>query len=72
MAIAQQGKEKTHWNETETVAFLTYVFDHKSKMGDSGTFKAATYNAAAEHISHLLTQGPVKTGKRCKTKWQTV
>jgi hypothetical protein len=72
MAAAQQEKEKAHWNEAETVAFLAYLLDHKSEIGDSGSFKASSYNAAAGHISHLLTQGPAKTGKMCKTKWQTV
>jgi hypothetical protein len=72
MATAQQEKEKANWNEPETVAFLAYLLDHKSVIGDSGSFKASTYNAAAGHISHLLTQGPVKTGKMCKTKWSTV
>src|ERR1700691_3728476 len=72
MATVQQEKEKASWNEPETVAFLAYLLDHKSEIGDSGSFKMTTYNAAAGHIGHLLTQGPVKTGKRCKTKWQTV
>ena len=72
MASAQQDKEKANWNETETATLLTYLLDHKSEITDSGTFKAVTYKAAAEHISHLLTNGPVKTGKMCKTKWQTV
>jgi len=72
MASALQDKEKANWNETETATFLTYLLNHKSKIGDSGTFKGMTYTATAEHISHLLTNGPVKTGKMCKTKWQTV
>jgi hypothetical protein len=72
MTTAQQEKEKANWNEAEMAAFLAYLLDHKSEIGDSGSFKASTYNAVAGHISHLLTLDPVKTGKMCKTKWQTV
>ena len=72
MATAQQEKEKANWNDAETKAFLAYLYDHKSEIGDSGTSKVKTYNAAVVHIRDLLTQGPVKDGKMCKTKWQTV
>lgn len=72
MATAQQEKGKVHWNDKETTAFLAYLYNHKSEIGDSGTFKAKTYNAVTVHIRDLLTQGPVNDGKMCKTKWTTV
>ena len=70
MATAQQ--EKVQWNDKETMAFLAYLYDHKSEIGDSGNFKAKTYNAVTVHIRDLLTQGPVNDGRMCKTKWTTV
>ena len=72
MAATQQEKEKANWNDAETKAFPAYLYEHKSEIGDSGTFKAKTYNAAVVHIRDLLTQDPVKDGKMCKFKWQMV
>lgn len=65
-------KDKANWNDQETAAMVTYLYDHRAEMGDAGMFKMSTFNAAAQHISEHHTAGPVKTGKMCKTKWRTV
>ena len=64
--------QKAQWNEQEVTALLEYLNAHKAEAGDSDSFKMSTLNAAATHIQQHLTQGPVKTGKMCKTKWIVV
>jgi hypothetical protein len=66
------ANEKAHWNDEEIAHFLNYLEAHKSEIGDAGSFKASTFNAVATHIAPYLSQGPVKTSKMCKTKWQSV
>jgi hypothetical protein len=63
---------KAQWNEQEVTALLEYLHGHKAEAGDGGSFKMSTLNGAATHIQQHLTQGPVKTGKMCKTKWTAV
>jgi hypothetical protein len=67
-----EDKEKAHWNELETSALVDYFYEHRSEVGEGGNFSAETYDAAAEHISLHLSQGPKKTGKMCETKWASV
>jgi hypothetical protein len=47
-----------------------YLLEHKSEMGDGGSYKMGTFNAAANRIARHHTLGPVKTGKMCEGKWQ--
>ncbi|KIM76953.1 hypothetical protein PILCRDRAFT_12475 [Piloderma croceum F 1598] len=62
-------EEKANWNEPETVALVNYFWEHRAEGGDGGTFKDTAFNAVATHIAHLWTSGPVKTAKKCKTKY---
>ena len=64
--------DKAQWNDQETKAFVDYLLEHKSEIGDAGSFKMGTFNATAEHISVHHTTGPIKTGKMCQTKWRAV
>jgi len=64
--------DKAKWNENETLALLNYLQEHIAQAGDGGNFKTSTFTAVAAAIGPLLTQGPVKTGKMCKTKWTGV
>ncbi|KIM92292.1 hypothetical protein PILCRDRAFT_57258, partial [Piloderma croceum F 1598] len=64
--------DKAQWDEEEIVALLDYLLDHKSAIGEAGSFKMPTFKAAADSISGLLVNGPIKTGKMCKTKWRTL
>ena len=63
--------ERADWNEAEVDALLDFLYTEKSKNGD-GHFKMPTFNSAATSIAPLRTLGPQKTGKMCKTKWNTV
>ena len=64
--------ERADWNEAETIAFVEYLHEHKAEGGDGGGFKDVTFRGASTHIANLLTAGPVKTPKHCKTKWASV
>src|ERR1700690_1259701 len=62
---------RADWNDAETTALLAYLTAHRSE-GEGTNFKMQTYNAAAEKTAPFWTNGPAKTGKMCKTKWQSV
>jgi hypothetical protein len=70
--LMASSTDKAQWDEDEIVALLDYLLDHKSAIGEAGSFKMPTFRAAADSISDLLVNGPIKTGKMCKTKWRTV
>ena len=63
---------KAHWNDKETEALLDHLIANKTLGQGNGSFKDQVYTSAAEAISGLLSSGPVKTSKTCKTKWTTV
>ncbi|KAG1719482.1 hypothetical protein EDB19DRAFT_1971916 [Suillus lakei] len=65
------SEPKAQWNAQETDALLAHLFSNLSEAGDGNNFKAATYTSAAATLAaaNLLTAGPPKTAKRCKTKW---
>jgi hypothetical protein len=65
-------QEKASWNENETQALVDFLWEHRAESGDGGTFKDVVFNAIAGNITHLLTSGPVKTAKQCKTKYNSV
>jgi hypothetical protein len=66
-----EGHAKAFWNDIETQELINFLHEKRSES-EAGNFKITTYNAAANHIAHHLTQGPVKTGQMCKTKWNGV
>ena len=66
------GSTKAHWNEKEVEALLDHLVENKTLGQGNGNFKDQVYASAAEAISGLLSSGPVKTSKICKTKWTTV
>jgi hypothetical protein len=72
MATAPAPSDKAQWNDEETLALVDFLLEHKSEIGDSGSYKMGTYNAAASSIAAHHTLGPRKTGKMCKTKWRAV
>ena len=63
---------KAVWSAEETTALIDYLYEHRPQAGKGGTFKTATFTAAAEAISPLLKYGPEKTGKICRRKWSSV
>ncbi|KAG1754139.1 hypothetical protein EDB19DRAFT_1967913 [Suillus lakei] len=68
------SKPKAQWNAQETDALLAHLFSNLSEAGDGNNFKAVTYTSAAATLAaaNLLTAGPPKTAKRCKTKWMSL
>ena len=66
------GGTKAHWNDKETEALLDHLIEKKTLGQGNGNFKDQVFTSAAEAISSLLSSGPVKTSKNCKTKWTTV
>jgi hypothetical protein len=65
-------QESAHWDEGEVSALVDYLCEHRSEAGDGGSFKASTFNAAAEAIQPFHKSGPPKTSAMCKRKWQSV
>ncbi|KAG2365251.1 hypothetical protein BDR07DRAFT_1239081, partial [Suillus spraguei] len=65
---------KAQWNSQETNALLAFLFSKLSEAGDGSNFKSQTFSSAASVLSqaHLLTAGPLKTAKHCKTKWMSL
>ncbi|KAF8484556.1 hypothetical protein DFH94DRAFT_688966 [Russula ochroleuca] len=72
LALEEQNAGKAVWSEEETSAFVHFLYKHRSHAGNRGNFKAAIFDAAAEAISHLLEDGPEKTGEMCKSKWSRI
>src|ERR1700720_1745563 len=74
MAASSQEtkKENISWNDWEKRELVQFFWEHRAESGDGGTFKPATYNAAAQHVAPYLTSGPVKAAKNVKTKWTAV
>jgi hypothetical protein len=67
-----EDQEGAHWNELEVTTLIDYFYHRRAEAGEGGGFEAEIYNAAAEHIAPHLSQGPNKTGKMCKKKWDSV
>ena len=72
LIMASSNQEKASWNDNETQALIDYLWEHRAECGDGGSFKDVAFNAIPNHIAHLLTLGPVKTAKQCKTKYNGV
>jgi len=51
---------KAQWDE-EIVALLDYLLDHKSVIGEAGSFKMPTYKAAVSLV--FLLMGPRRREK---------
>ena len=70
--MATTERSMVSWNDAEVTAFLDYLLANKSRMGESGAFPQAVYNSVVIEIANHHTSGPPKTGKSCKSKWNTV
>lgn len=71
MTLPEASAPKAFWNDNETRELINFLHE-KRLESEAGNFKTTTYNAAAKHIAEYHTQGPVKTGSMCKTKWNGV
>ncbi len=65
-------KTKAIWTEVETDTLIDFIHERKSQGGGSGSFKSAVWNAAAEHLSPLLKEGPPKSTDMCSQRWTYV
>ena len=67
-----QAAPKAQWDTEEVFALLGYLAANKSQDNGTGNFKETTFIDAVTTISPLLSTGPPKTAKHCKTKWALV
>jgi hypothetical protein len=72
LIMASSHQEKASWNDEETQELVNYLWEHRAECGDGGTFKDVAFNAIPGRIANLLTSGPAKTAKQCKTKYNGV
>src|SRR5271168_1307196 len=72
MSVEPGGRAKAQWNNRETVALLDHLIENKTLGQGNRNFKNPIFTSAAEAISSLLSDEPVKTSKACKNKWTTV
>lgn len=72
LLMASSHQDKAFWNDKETLAFVEYLCENVDKRAEGMTFRETVFNGAPDHIAHLLTSGPAKTAKHCKTKFNTV
>ncbi len=72
MALPDAPSPKAIWSDKETLELVNILYEKRAEGDGAGNFKPASYKAAADHIAPYLTQGPVKTGVMCKTKWTSV
>ena len=72
MTLPEGHTPKAVWSDLETRELVTFLYEKQSEGDGAGNFKQGAYTAAADHIAQHLSQGPVKTGAMCKTKWTSV
>ena len=68
----QPQAPKAHWNTQEVLGLLDHLEANKSQGEGAGNFKDATFSGVVTTIAPLLSAGPTKTVKHCKTKWASV
>ncbi|KAG1841958.1 hypothetical protein F4604DRAFT_1939105 [Suillus subluteus] len=66
----ETSEPKAQWNARETDLLLAVLLSKVSEAGNGNGFKPTTFNAVATALDQadLLTAGPPKTAKCCKTK----
>jgi hypothetical protein len=67
-----QAAPKAQWGAKEVLGLLDYLTTNKSQGDGIGKFKDTTFMGTVTAISPLLSAGPPKTSKHCKTKWASV
>ena len=71
LLMASSQQDKASWNDKETQALMDHLWENRGNVGD-GSFKEAVWNGTPAQIAHLLTSGPIKTVKHCKTRYINV
>ena len=67
-----QAALKAQWDTKEVFALLDYLTANESQGNGTGNFKDTMFIGTVTAISPLLSTGPPKTAKHCKTKWASV
>jgi len=63
---------RCEWTDEDAAELVEFLIKNASEAGDSATFKATTWNAAAKYLEKTYTKGAPKTGTSCATKWKKV
>ena len=56
----------------EIAVLLQYLNNQKSQSEGVGNFKEPVWNNALEAIKDFYSQGPIKTAKMCRNKWNMI
>jgi hypothetical protein len=67
-----EASGKAQWSESDEIALIDYVAEHKSKAGDGMKFKASFWGAAAKEMVSHSDLGGIKTWQACSGKWDRV
>ena len=63
---------RCHWFKDDDINLITYLIEHKSKAGNSATFRVATWRVVSKHLEKTRTKGGPKHHKACSNKWVRV
>jgi hypothetical protein len=61
-----------HWSDSDEIAFIKYITDHKAEAGDGMKFKASFWTGAAQMMLAHSEIGGTKTSQACASKWDRV
>ena len=72
---ANQSIERTtrcEWVGVDEAKLIEFLVDKRGEAGDSMTFKASIWNAAALYVDPFRTKGSQKSNTACSNKWNKV
>ncbi|KAF8067521.1 hypothetical protein FPV67DRAFT_1416453 [Lyophyllum atratum] len=65
--------EKAYWTDSDEKKLIEFLLEHKAQSGDGANYKAATWNAASQHMADPAAErGAPKTANSCKNKWSAL
>jgi hypothetical protein len=63
---------RCEWVGVDEAKLIEFLIKNREEAGDSMTFKASTWNAAAEFVDTFRTKGGRKSSAACSNKWNKV
>jgi hypothetical protein len=66
------AEPRCHWTDSDELALINFLLDHKAEAGDGGSFKSNIWNAAAVEMLKHTTKGGIKVAAKCKAKYVAV